>query len=129
MPAATYEQLLAETLPSRIDTGEQYDAIRARFSELFSKNRLTAAEQKLKNLLGVLIQDYDRRHALPPDNGSPADTLRFLLEESGQSPADLLPIFGQRSHVNEALNGKRRISAEQARKLGKMFSVKAGLFV
>ena len=90
MPAATYEQLLAETLPCRIDTGEQYDAIRARFSELFSKN---------------------------------------LLEESGRPPSDLLLIFGQRSHVNEALNGKRRIGAEQARKLGKMFSVKAGLFV
>ena len=40
---------------------------------------------------------------------------KFLLEQSGKKPADLIPIFGQRSHVNEALNGKPAISAAQAR--------------
>jgi HTH-type transcriptional regulator/antitoxin HigA len=129
MPTATYEQLLAETLPSRIETEEQYETIHARFGELFSKKRLTAAEEKLKDLLGVLIQDYDRRHGLPPDNSSPAEILRFLLEHSDKTAADLLPVFGQRSHVNEALNGKRPISAEQARKLGQMFHMNPGLFI
>jgi len=38
-------------------------------------------------------------------------------------------VFGQRSHVNEALNGKSPISAEQARKLAAMFSVKPGVFI
>ena len=129
MPTATYEQLLLETLPSRIDTDEQYEAIHAKFGELFSKKHLSPAEGKLKNLLGVLIQDYDRRHALPSDDSTPADILRFLIDEPGRSPADLLPIFGQRSHVNEALNGKRKISAEQARKLGELFRVQPGLFI
>jgi antitoxin component HigA of HigAB toxin-antitoxin module len=55
--------------------------------------------------------------------------VQFLLEHSGKAPADLLPIFGQPSHVNEALNGKRKISAEQARRLAKEFNVKPGLFV
>jgi antitoxin component HigA of HigAB toxin-antitoxin module len=55
--------------------------------------------------------------------------LQFLMEHSEKTSADLLPVFGQRSHVNEALNGKRPISAEQARKLGKLFSVKPGLFL
>jgi plasmid maintenance system antidote protein VapI len=40
-----------------------------------------------------------------------------------------LPVFGQRSHVTEAINGKRPISATQARKLGEMFSVQPGLFL
>ena len=74
-------------------------------------------------LLALLIEDYDRRNALPPDNAPPATRLRFLLEHSGKSLADLLQTFGQRSHVNEALNGKRKISAGQARKLAKMFNV------
>ena len=129
MPTATYEQLLVETLPSRIENDEQYDLIRSRFGELLGKRRRTAAEDRLTDLLGVLIEDYDRRHALPPDDATPADRLCFLLEHSDKKPADLLPIFGQRSHVNEALNGKRPISAEQARKLAKMFSVNPGLFV
>jgi antitoxin component HigA of HigAB toxin-antitoxin module len=50
------------------------------------------------------------------------------LEHSGNTAADLLPIFGQLSHLNEALNGKRKINAEQARRLAKLFSVQAGLF-
>jgi plasmid maintenance system antidote protein VapI len=31
--------------------------------------------------------------------------------------------------VNEAMNGKRKISADQARKLDKLFSVQPGLFI
>jgi plasmid maintenance system antidote protein VapI len=41
----------------------------------------------------------------------------------------MLPVFHQRSHVNEALNGKRKISPEQAKRLGKMFSIKPALFL
>ena len=113
----TYEELLVETLPARIENDAQYDAIHARFGELFAKRSLTLAETKLKDLLGVLIQDYDRRDALPREGCSPHEVLQYLLEESGKSASDLLtPVFGSRSHVSEALNGKRPISAEQARK-------------
>ena len=129
MPATVYEQLLAETRHARIEDDEQYDSIRSRFGDLLRKQRRTAPEDKLMDLLGVLIEDYDRRHSLPPDGAGPADRLRSLLEHSGKTPTDLLPIFGQRSHVNEALNGKRKINAEQARKLAKLFSVQEGLFI
>ena len=53
----------------------------------------------------------------------------ILYLHSGKAPADLLPVFGQRSHVNEALTGKRNISAAQARKLGQLFHVAPGLFI
>ena len=113
MPTVAYEQLLAETMPTRVQSDEQYDVIRSRFGDL----------------LGVLIEDYDRRHCLPPEESTPADRLQFLLAHSEKTPADLLPVFGQRSHVNEAMNGKRRIIAVQARKLAKLFSVQPGLFI
>jgi len=129
MPATVYERLLAATKPARIEDDEQYDSIRSRFGDLLGRRRRTVAEDKLMDLLGVLIEDYDRRHSLPPDGAGPAERLRFLLEHSRKRPADLLPIFGQRSHVNEALNGRRKISAEQAHRLAKMFSVQAGLFI
>lgn len=127
MPA-TYEELLTETLPARIEDDAEYNRIHARFSELF-RSRHTAAEKRLFELLGVLIQDYDRRHALSPDESTPAERLRYLLEVSGKAPADLLAAFGQRSHVNEALTGKRPISAAQARKLGALFHLKPGYFL
>jgi len=126
----TYEELVAETAPARIDNYEDYRAVHTRFLELFGRrNKKTAAEAKLMALLGVLIQDYDRRHGLPPDDSTPAERLRFLLDTSGRTAADLLPVFGQRSHVHEALNGKRAIGVDHARKLGELFGMRPGFFI
>ena len=126
----TYEELLAETLPGRIKNEEDYDRFRARFGELLVQRRRTRAEDRLMDLLAVLIEDYDRRHGMPPDDSTPAERLQFLVEHSGKSANELLlPVFGQRSHVNEALNGKRAISAAQARKLGQLFHLPPGLFL
>ena len=128
--ATTYENLLVDVLPRVIETDRQYREIAGRFGDLLGKGRgRTGDETKLMRLLGVLIEDYDRRHGMPPDGGTPGESLRFLLEHSRKTAADLLPVFHQRSHVNEALNGKRKISPEQAKRLGKMFSVKAALFL
>ena len=126
----TYEELLAETLPGRIKNDEDYDRFRARFGELLVQRRRTRAEDRLMDLLAVLIEDYDRQHGMPPDDSTPAERLQFLVEHSGKSATELLlPVFGQRSHVNEALNGKRAISAAQARKLGQLFHLPPGLFL
>jgi len=126
----TYEELLLETAPQIIETEKQYREAAGRFGELVGKGRArTKSETKIMRLLALLIEDYDRRHAMPPDEATPSERLRFLLDHSGKTPTDLLPVFGQRSHVNEALNGKRRISAEQARRLGDLFRVAAGLFI
>jgi len=130
MTATTYEALLCEARPSVIETDEQYDAVAARLAELARKGRSrTAAESRLMRLLGVLVEDYDRRHSLPPAESTPAERLTCLLETSGRTSADLLQVFSQRSHVHEALKGKRPISAAQARRLATMFRVKPGLFI
>ena len=130
MPSATYEQLLIETLPEAIGNEKQYRQIGASLGELIGKGRSrTPEETKLMRLLAILVEDYDRRNAMPPDAGTPHERLQFLMSHSEKTPADLLPVFGQRSHVNEALNGKRPISLEHARKLGKLFSVDPGLFI
>jgi HTH-type transcriptional regulator/antitoxin HigA len=129
MPVSAYEQLLVDVLPAKIETDAQFDAIHARFGELLRKIRRSKAEDRLMDLLGVLIEDFDRRNGLPPGSGTPSEHLRFLMEHSARPSSELLPVFGQRSHVNEALNGKRPISVDQARKLGKMFAVNPGLFI
>ena len=132
MPTLTYEELLTETCPQVIDTFEQYEAIGRSFGDLVGKSRQrTPQETKLMRLLGLLIEDYDRRRSLPPDDATPAERLQFLVEQHPEkSAADLLaPVFGQRSHVHEALTGKRPISAAQARKLAALFAVSPGYFL
>jgi HTH-type transcriptional regulator/antitoxin HigA len=129
VPTATYRELLTETLPQVIETEEEYEQIARRLGGLVGKGGARSAEEtKLVRLLALLVEDYDRRHALPPDKSTPAEKLRFLLEHSGKTAADLQPVFGQRSHV-KALTGRRSISANQARKLAKLFRVSPGLFL
>jgi len=130
MPIATCEELLIETAPQVIETAAQYGQIVGRLANLAGKGRGRSAEEtKLLRLLALLVEDYDRRHALPADHSSPSEKLLFLLEHSGRTPRDLQSVFGQRSHVHEALTGKRSISAPQARKLGNIFRVSPGLFL
>jgi len=130
MPTATNEELPIETLPQVIETQAQYRQIARWFGDLVGKGRARSAEEtKLLRLLALLVEDYDRRHALPPDKSTPAEKLQFLLEHSGKTAKDLQSVFGQRSHVNEALTGKRSIRAPQARKLGQLFRVSPGLFL
>jgi HTH-type transcriptional regulator/antitoxin HigA len=130
MPTATYEELLIETQPQVIETEAEYIQIVRRFGDLAGKGRTRSAEEtKLLRLLALLVGDYDRRHALPPDSSTPAERLRFLLEHSGKTATDLRSVFRQRSHVHEALTGKRSFSAPQARKLGQIFGVAPGLFL
>ncbi len=129
MGTTMYEELLREVRPEVIETDEHYDQVSLRLAELVRKDRRTASETRLMKLLAVLVEDYDRRHALPPDPSTPAERLGYLLEMSGKPASSLIPVFGQRSHVNEALSGKRPISAEHARKLGAIFGLRPGFFV
>jgi HTH-type transcriptional regulator / antitoxin HigA len=132
LASETYEQLLREARPQRIADGddERYDRTGAQISALIRKGRnRTEDESKLMDLLVVLMQDYDRRHPFSTQEIPPHEMLRFIMEESGRPNSDLLPVFGTRSHVSEAVNGKRPISADQARKLGALFHVKPGLFI
>jgi HTH-type transcriptional regulator/antitoxin HigA len=125
-----YGELLSEARPAVIETGAQYDSVSGRLSGLVRKGRSrTPEETSLMKLLAVLVRDYDQRNALPPGRMAPEEALRFLLEHSGKTPADLVSAFGQRSHVSEVLNGKRKISAAQARKLAKIFNVNPGVFI
>ena len=129
---ATYEDLLSETMPQRIGDGddELYKRLGSRLGDLIGKQkRRTEDETRLMRLLMVIIEDYDRRFPMPMAGTSPHEMLAFVMEESGRPNSDLLPVFGTRSHVSEALTGKRPISADQARKLGAMFHVKPGLFI
>jgi len=131
MPTASYEELLIEALPQVIENDEQYDAIGRRLGNLLGKQKgRTPEETKLMRLLGLLTQDYDRRNTLAAEKPTPAELLQFLVEQSGKSATELLSaVFGQRSHVSEALSGRRAISAAQARKLGAQFHVNPGLFI
>lgn len=130
MGTTVYERLLCEALPEVIESDARYDEITSRLADLAGKgHRRTASETRLMRLLALLVEDYDRRHSLPPDESTPAGRLLYLLEMSGKPASALTAVFGQASHVSEALRGKRRIGLEQARRLALLFNVKPSFFL
>ena len=128
--ADDYKKLLSRTLPQVIESEAEYESAVGRLSELMQKrSHRTSGETRLMKLFQLLVEDYDQRHTLPPAEMSPHEALSYLLEQSGKTPADLLAVFGRRSHVHEALHGKCKITADQARKLGAMFCVSPAVFI
>ena len=85
--------------------------------KLDSKRRpLTPEEEKLAELMTVLIQQYEEAH-YPLGHANPIEALRVLMEERGLRQRDLIPVFGSSSVVSDVLNAKRSISKAHARKL------------
>ena len=124
-----YAQLLSRTLPRIIENDAELRQVTENVEPLLDKGaRRTPEEEALCRLLIRLIEDYQQFHPLIPKLG-PQEALQALLESRNLRQVDLLPIFGSRSRVSDAVSGKREISKSQARKLGEFFSVSPDLFI
>ena len=125
-----YVRLANRIVIKAIETELELDRMVGAVEELMNKGEgnLSAEESALLETMAILIQAYDdRHHPLPPK--PPYEMLAYLMETSGRTTKDLLLVFGTRGRVSEALNGKRSISKEQAKKLASLFSVSADLFI
>lgn len=129
--AKTYGQLLAEAAPGVIGSAEEYERTEAIFNRLMDKgeDNLSPDESRLFELLAKLLEDYESRTLPPLADVSPADALRFLMEENDLRQSDLDDIFGSQTVVSKILHGKRSITKEQAKGLAKRFGVSVELFI
>lgn len=91
-------------------------------------NALSLEEGALLELLSHLINDFEARYYQPEDV-PPHLVLQSLMEENGLEQKDLVPLFGSRSRVSEAVNGKRRLSKAQIKALSERFGVPSDLFL
>jgi HTH-type transcriptional regulator/antitoxin HigA len=98
-----------------IRTDEDLKAAHARLLEIFDAPDGTPEADELE-VLGVLAHDYERQHhpIAPPD---PIDAIRFMMDQKGLKPADLVPMLGSRSRVSEVLNGTRGLTLAMIRRL------------
>ena len=124
-----YAELLSGTLPRIIENDAELERVAQNVEPLLDKGeRRTREEEALCRLLLRLIEDYQQsRPAIP--KLMPKEALQALLEARNLRQADLLPIFGSRSRISDAVNGKREISKAQARKLAEFFRVSPDLFI
>jgi HTH-type transcriptional regulator/antitoxin HigA len=125
-----YARLANRIVIKAIETEQEYDHMVAAVEQLIDKGetRLSPEESALLETMAILVEAYDdRHHPLPPV--APNEMLAYLMETSGRTAKDLLPVFGTRGRVSEVLSGKRAISKEQAKRLASVFKVTVDLFI
>ena len=125
-----YARLANRVVVKALDTEEEYDQMVAAVGRLIDKgeDNLSAEESALLETMAILVQAYDDRyHPLP--TVTPNEMLAYLMETSGRTAKDLLPVFGTRGRVSEVLSGKRSISKVQAKRLASVFKVAVDLFI
>src|ERR1700690_286912 len=108
--------LLSETRPEVIRDERQNQTYIRRLEELTSKKSVTRPEEKLLELLVVLVEDFEARHYPVPDAG-PVSVIRHLMEAHGLRQKDLVDVFSTESIASEVLSGKRELTREHIRRL------------
>jgi len=123
-----FASLLTNSSPAVIHSEKENEHYTALLEELDHKpGKLTPAEQRLAELLTLLIGDFEEKHySLRPATG--IEALEELMDANGLKQKDLIDIFGTPSIISEVLNGKRKLTTEHIRKLSRRFHVSPELF-
>jgi len=124
-----YATLLAKTLPAVIHSEKENEHYTSLLEELDRKaGKLTSAEQRLAELLTLLIEDFEEKHySLKP--ATDIEALQELMDMNDLKQKDLVDIFGTPSIISEVLSGKRKLTTEHIRKLSRRFRVSPELFL
>jgi HTH-type transcriptional regulator/antitoxin HigA len=122
-----YDRLLHRIQPRPPRNKDENKRLLSEIEKLMLKGEgnLTPAEDTMLDLLVTLAGEYERR-TYPQEKSTPAETLRFLMEQNGMASTKL-PLPANR--ISEILSGKREVSKEQAKKLGEFFHVSPALFI
>ena len=122
------EYLLANfRAPSVIRSEAQNEHYIQVLEQLEQKKKLTKEEQRLAELLTLLISDYEDKHyQLPKVSG--IEVLRELMRANGLRQKDLTEEFGTESIVSEVLSGKRELNKDQIARLSDRFRVSPAVF-
>ncbi|HEY9727878.1 MAG TPA: transcriptional regulator [Chroococcales cyanobacterium] len=124
-----YSQLLVRYQPKLIRTEEENERALAIVEELMHRPNRSPEENELYELLITLIEKFEREFYSPGEASTPHSMLVFLMEQQNVKPEDLLGVIGAEEVVDEFIKGKREMTQEQAKAIGKFFKVEPSLFI
>src|SRR5579871_6880527 len=95
-----YRELLSEELPRVIHSDREHRRYLARIEELLDQKRRSAAEDRLLELLSILVERYEDEHQTveAPD---PIAALKELMLAKGLSQAELSKLLGSSGIASE----------------------------
>lgn len=110
-----------------IKTQKDYKAMLTQIEKLGDPKPGTKAGDEFE-ILCLLIEKYEEEHYPigPPD---PIEAIKFRMEQIGYKTKDLEKIIGSKSHVNEILNRKRKLSLSMIRKLHDKLNISTNILV
>jgi HTH-type transcriptional regulator/antitoxin HigA len=124
-----YPRLLSKNAPAVIHTKAEHRRFLAELEEMLRKPSMTQAEQRYCELLGVLIEDFEKKVFILKSKAQPVDVLKELMAANGLQQKDLLDVFKHKTMVSEILSGKRPLSLEHIRRLARRFRVSPEVFI
>lgn len=136
MDEARYGELLKEIRPRIIETPEEHERLLSIAETLMEKgDELGEEEREALALIVLLIEAFesqvagdDEEEDEESETPEPHMTLQRLMQNHGLEVDDIAPIFGNPHIAREALEGRRPISRNQAKELGRYFRVPEKLF-
>lgn len=108
-----------------IRTNEDYQAALKEISPLFDQEpEPGTSEGDAFEVMITLIEAYEAKN-FPVDLPDPIEAIKFRMEQSGLTAADLAPAIGRTNRVYEVLNRKRSLTLPMIWKLHDMFGIPA----
>jgi len=106
-----------------IRTKSDYKAALKRIDEIILSNPKegTNLYDEL-DVIGTLVSAYEDIHYVI-DVPDPVDAVKYIMEEQGLKPKDLVPYFGSKGIVSEFLNHKRGLSTRIMKALHDEFGI------
>jgi len=126
-----YARLLSARRPRAIDTKRAYDSAMGEIKELTIRGeRRSAAETEYYRVLCALVADYERHAGADRwPKLTPVEALRELMQLKEVTQAQVADALGDRAAASSILSGRRQVSKAQAKRLGALFKVDAGVFI
>ena len=124
----TFKELVRVWTPRAIHDKVEFESA-SEIMNALAGHDLNKDQEDYLETVGILVDEYDRIHNEQPAKASPRAVLQYLLEEHDVSGRELGRILGNEAVGGFILRGERGITVEQARKLGKHFSVDPSVFL
>ena len=128
--AVEYGALLEDVKPEVAHADEQYRYLLDKLSAFLLRDNLNEAEEKIVELLTVLIQDYEKLRFEKVDKTPAIEIVRYLMEHQNLKNKDLVPcIFETESVASETLKGTRGLTLKHVKRLSNYFKLSTDVFI
>ena len=106
-----------------VRTKGDYKAALERIEELIAQNpkKGTDAYDEL-DIIGTLVSAYEDIH-YPIEAPDPVEAVKYMMEEEGLKPKDLVTYFGSKGNVSEFFSHKRKLSLRVIKALHDNFNL------